>query len=355
MQKRRHVFISALILCLLISLVPTAAFAGMDSESEVVATIGNVEYTDFQEALDAIQDGQTVTLIGDISGGGFTVKDKEGMKYTIDLNGYTISSEEWWSILTVESGTVTIKDGSIFNLNDGDAEMQEDGTYFVNAALWLESGAVLKNLDIKSEGRGAQALVSDTDELITMSGCKVEATAEDFDEIYRTIGFVGYRGSNVKATKCEFYSTNGERAFETSGKAILNNCKASSATFSVIAFEGANVQITKGTYKSCISIEKKAKATINDGYFKDADVPLIVYGTVTIKAGKFYGVNNAVYVDGGKVTVKKGYFSASSGKAWESKKYSKQLDKVFKISKGSKVVQSKWKLGKLGTISVKTK
>lgn len=355
MQKRRHVFISALILCLLISLVPAAAFAGMDSESEVVATIGNVEYTDFQEALDAIQDGQTVTLVSDISGGGFTVKDKEGMKYTIDLNGYTISSDGWWTILTVESGTATIKDGSIINLNEGDPEKTEEGLYDNNTALFVKNKSTLSNLNIISGGKSAFALYIDEDGVVSMSNCKVEATGADYNDEIFTVAAYAYTGASLKATKCEFYAINGNRAVETKGKTVLNNCKASAKYYSVIAFEGANVQITKGTYKSCIYIEEKAKATINDGYFKDPDITLVVYGTVTIKAGKFYGVNNAVYVDGGKVTVKKGYFTASSGKAWESKKYSKQLDKVFKISKGSKVVQSKWKLGKLGTISVKTK
>lgn len=355
MQKRRFVFISTLILCLLISLMPAAAFAGMDSEGAAVATIGDVEYTDFQEALDAVSDGQTITLISDIAGGGFVVNDKDGMSYTIDLNGYTISSDSWWTILTVESGTATIKDGSIINLSDVDPEKNEDGTLDSNTALWVECKANLSNLNIISNGKGATSLYVSGSDKVTMSDCKVEATEQDFDDQLFAMAALFSKDSSVSATKCEFYANEGERAIETNGKTVFNNCKASAKDFSIIAFEGSNVQIKKGTYKSCIRIEEKAKATINDGYFKDAEVPLIVKGTATIKAGKFYGADNAVYVDGGKVTVKKGYFSASSGKAWASTKYAKQLDKVFKISKGSKVAQSKWKTGNLSTISVKIK
>lgn len=355
MQKRRFVFISTLILCLLISLMPAAAFAGMDSEGAAVATIGDVEYTDFQEALDAVSDGQTITLISDIAGGGFIVNDKEGMSYTIDLNGYTISSDSWWTILTVESGTATIKDGSIINLNEVDPKKNEDGTSDYNTALWVKCKATLSNLNIISKGKGAITLFVDGSDKVTMSRCKVEATEQDFDDSSFAMAAFFYKAANVSATKCEFYAKESDRAIETNVKTVLNNCKASAKNYSIIAFEGANVQIKKGTYKACISIEEKAKATINDGYFKDVEVPLVVGGNVTIKAGKFYGADNAVYVDGGKVTVKKGYFSASSGKAWASTKYSKQLDKVFKISNGSKVAQSKWKTGNLSTISVKIK
>lgn len=99
----------------------------------------------------------------------------------------------------------------------------------------------------------------------------------------------------------------------------MSNCKASAKNYAVIAFGGADVRITKGTYKACICIEEKAKATINDGYFKYVEIPLLVEGNVTIKAGKFYGANNAVYVDGGKVA------------------------------------QGKWKTGNLSKISVKNK
>lgn len=355
MQKRRFVFISTLILCLLISLMPAAAFAGMDSEGGAVATIGDVEYTDFQEALDAVSDGQTITLISDIAGGGFIVNDKEGMSYTIDLNGYTISSDSWWTILTVESGTATIKDGSIINLNEVDPEKGEDGIFTCNTALWVECKAELSNLNIISKGKGATALYVDGSDKVSMSNCKVEATETDLEDSCFSVAALFNKASSVSATKCEFYAKEGERAIETSVKTVLNNCKASAKDYSIITFEGANLQIKKGTYKACIRIEKKAKVTINDGYFKDGEIPLIVKGTATIKAGKFYGADNAVYVDGGKVTVKKGYFTASSGKAWASTKYSKQLDKVFKISNGSKVAQSKWKTGNRSTISVKIK
>ena len=82
---------------------------------------------------------------------------------------------------------------------------------------------------------------------------------------------------------------------------------------------------------------------------------LVDEARVSVKDGKFYGVENAVYVNGGKVTVHKGYFSASNGKAWASKKNPTKLDKVFKIAKNAKVAQKNWKSGKKSTIKVTSK
>ena len=107
LQKKKLLSLAA---CLVVSMIPTVAFAGMDEEKEVVALVGNKEYTDFQEALNDVKDGQTITLVDDVLGGGFDTEGKDGIKFTIDLNDYTITNQTgWWDKLALNEGDVTIK------------------------------------------------------------------------------------------------------------------------------------------------------------------------------------------------------------------------------------------------------
>lgn len=354
--QKKKLLLLALAVCLAVSMIPTVAFAGMDEEKEVVALVGNKEYTDFQEAINDVKDGQTITLTDDVLGGGFDTEGKDGIKFTIDLNDYKITNQTgWWNTLMISEGDVTIKNGAIENLSDDEAKKDEDGDWCFDDALYVESKATLKNVKLFANGPGAATLVAAAGSKLIMTGCIVETVGSDQEEdMYAEALYVG-KNAYVKATKCEFYSRNAERAAETFSKTLLTNCKLQAKECSILAFEGADLRISKGSYKGCVYTEINAKTTINGGYFKDQVTALTVFGNVIIKDGKFYGEDNAVYVSSGKVTVHKGYFSAASGKAWGSKKNSKQLDKTFKIAKGSKVVQKNWKTGRMGTIKVKTK
>ena len=52
-----------------------------------VAKIGDVYYTTFSDAVDAVQDGETVTLVSDLTNAGITI-DKQ-CAFTVDFGGYT--------------------------------------------------------------------------------------------------------------------------------------------------------------------------------------------------------------------------------------------------------------------------
>ena len=354
--QKKKLLLLALAVCLAVSMIPTVAFAGMDEEKDVVALVGNKEYTDFQEALNDVKDGQTITLTDDVLGGGFDTEGKDETKFTIDLNNYKITNQTgWWDTLVISEGDVTIKNGTIENLSDSEAKKDEDGVWCYDDALYVKSKATLKNVKLFANGFGATTLIAEDDSKLIMTGCIVENVGSDQSKnMYAEALYVG-KNAYVKATKCEFYSRNAERAAETSSKTLLTNCKLQAKECSILAFEGADLRINKGSYKGRVYIEAGAKVNITGGYFKDQVTALTVYGNVIIKDGKFYGEDNAVYVSGGKVTVHKGYFNAASGKAWESERNPKQLDKTFKIAKGSKVVQKNWKAGRMGTIKVKTK
>lgn len=352
-MRKKRILLLVLVLCLAVSMSPMSAFAGMDEEKEIVALIGNTEYTDFQEAISDVKDGETITLVDDVYGGGFDTTGKEGTKFTIDLNeNKIINSTGWWITLYISGGSsITIKNGSILNTSANEPEEADDGLN-TSTALFVDGRATLRNVNILTNGVGAAAIEVGSKGVLKMTGCKAESLDGDYGDERQAEALFVDEGGYVKATKCEFYALNAERAIDVSSKIVLDRCKAKAASYSVIAFAGSKLQISNGTYKGSVYIGKGASGTINGGYFKDEEVALLVFGSAVIKDGKFYGSDEAVYSGGGKITVHKGYFNASSGKAWTSKLHPTRLDKSFKIAKNSKVVQKNWKSGKRGTIKV---
>ena len=81
-------------------------------ESQSVAQIGDTKYTSLAEAVEAAQDGETVTLLKDTEGRGIVI-DKD---ITIDFNGKTYTITEGNSIEVVEGGVLTVVETGGMNL-----------------------------------------------------------------------------------------------------------------------------------------------------------------------------------------------------------------------------------------------
>ena len=90
-----------------------------------VAKIGNVEYASLEEAIAAVNEGETITLVADVNYENVasatdkttSVNVPAGKKFTLNLNGYTLSgtnsSNGNFSLMTICSGAdVTIEDTS---------------------------------------------------------------------------------------------------------------------------------------------------------------------------------------------------------------------------------------------------
>ena len=236
-MKTKRILLMTLALCLIIIMIPTASFAGMDQEKDVVAMIGNVEYTDLQEAINDVKNGGTIKLVDDVYGGGFDT-EKSGMKFTLDLNdNKIINGNEYWITLGISDCNVTIKNGSI--VNEVGADPETDEYLNICEALYVNGKVTLKNVNLSTNGAGGVAIEVASKGVLNMTGCKVEALGGDSDEngAFAEAVFV-QEGGYIKASKCEFYALNAQRAVETCSKTILNNCKAKALSYSVMAFEG---------------------------------------------------------------------------------------------------------------------
>ena len=80
-----------------------------------IARIGAFLYYTLQDALDAVQDGETITILKDVGLTDIALLTKNN-SYTLDLNGHALSNNgNLTYILSISSGVVAIKNGSILN------------------------------------------------------------------------------------------------------------------------------------------------------------------------------------------------------------------------------------------------
>ncbi len=119
-MKKRHARLGALLLTGALAMQLSAgAFAAQPQ-----AQIGNVQYQTLSKALEAVQNGQTIEVLTNVSNGQLTkLCDVNGQyNITLDLNGHTISEATANSpTITFTAGNIsvapslTIRDGSIVN------------------------------------------------------------------------------------------------------------------------------------------------------------------------------------------------------------------------------------------------
>ncbi|MEE3486647.1 MAG: FctA domain-containing protein [Bulleidia sp.] len=130
--------------------------------TEEPITIGDNGYSTMTEALNAVQDGETIVFHEDVTeDGGVSVP--QDRSFTVDLNGHTYSGSGFFNNYgslaitnTAENAAVFAK--SIFNVNSTDVE----GTVTLTATFWDKGTAVFNNtqaeeLSYQSFGRKAAA------------------------------------------------------------------------------------------------------------------------------------------------------------------------------------------------------
>ena len=96
-----------------------------------VAKIGDVEYASLSKAIDAVQNGGTITLLDDLDLGngavlqvGFSKKD-----FTIDLNSHTLSADGACLIMLHNGSQLTLKNGTL----DGSRCTSYEGVLYISS------------------------------------------------------------------------------------------------------------------------------------------------------------------------------------------------------------------------------
>lgn len=179
----------ALCLALCLGLFPFGALAANetvsseDSNTDYVASVmtdvgETVNYTSLDNALNAAQDGDTVTLLSDVDLGETYVTISKSI--TFDLNGKTLSSSKTWSsdgVLLVKDAAVTVKNGTVNATGIGSCAIR---AYRSGASMTLEAVTATVTSDKSSVmvGDFGSAVIKSGDYQGLYVGIKSQVTLE---------------------------------------------------------------------------------------------------------------------------------------------------------------------------------
>lgn len=135
-------------------------------------------YTSLDDALNAAQDGDTVTLLSDVDLGETYVTI--GKSITFDLNGKTLSSSKAWldyGVLVVKDATVTVKNGTVKAAGDASCAIRAYGS---GASMTLEDVTATVTSDESSVmvGDFGSAVIKSGDYQGLYVGAKSQVTLE---------------------------------------------------------------------------------------------------------------------------------------------------------------------------------
>lgn len=130
----------------------TALATDTGNETTGVAKIGENEYATLEKAFASAQEGDTVTLLANITAD-VMIKAPENIAITLDLNGYTIEAASGVEfVLYITTGdTVTIEDskgnGGIVNNNTYGYGVLNQGTLVINGGSFVGDAALWNGYD----------------------------------------------------------------------------------------------------------------------------------------------------------------------------------------------------------------
>ena len=135
-------------------------------------------YTSLDDALDAVKDGDTITLLSDVDLGETYVTI--GKSITFDLNGKTLSSSKAWldyGVLVVKDATVTVKNGKVKAAEMGSCAIRAYGS---GASMTLEDVTATVTSDESSVmvGDFGSAVIKSGDYQGLYVGAKSQVTLE---------------------------------------------------------------------------------------------------------------------------------------------------------------------------------
>lgn len=274
------------------------AETGGEVTTASVAEVGGKNYSSLQEAINAAQDGKTVTLRTDATED-VTIA---GKNITLDLGGKTLTNTNAGkATLTIAKGaTATVKNGSIVG-GTGFYTIQNNGTTTlkdVTAAAGNTGSSMLDNwgtltIESGSYSGGLNVVKSEEDSTLTINGGKFELS-------YATSGYTGvvFAYGNTTITGGEFIQSltatgrwnhpqvvatgvvEGHTAItRVTGGHFVNKMSGEGIFRGVGKGTSDNFEVSGGTFNKSIS----------EGYCADGFVP-------TRNADGTYGVKESHYV-----------------------------------------------------------
>lgn len=177
---KKRVLSAALSLCLLLTLLPTAALATEDNAT----TPGTSPATTLQEKITAAEKGDTVSLSEDETG---SITVSAGKDITLDLSGHKLTNTADNHTVIIEKGaSLTVLDsseakaGTIDNVSHGKAAVVNHGTFVLNSGSLTRSAeaSTLSEDGNTASGSNSWYVVWNTGSM-TVNGGKILFSADN--------------------------------------------------------------------------------------------------------------------------------------------------------------------------------
>ena len=288
-----------------------------------VASVGDSKYQSLAEAIDAAQNGQTVTLLADATEDVVISKN-----ITLDLGGKTLTNTNAGkATISVTSGTVTVKNGNVvggtdyynievtkdanLTLTDVTATAGNNGSSMIDnyGTLTITSGTYTGGLDTVKNEPNAKLTISGGTFTLT------KGTSKGFTGVVFNYGELTISGGTfIQSDKSAPYAQ----------AQVIHTDKSGSAVPSTV--------ITGGTFKNlCTSSTAWVVRETN----KAADATQVSGGTFNKEVKDYYCADGFIPTKnaGGTYGVKVGQYVAQVG----SKKYETLADAIRLATKGKTI------------------
>lgn len=267
-------------------------------EGKYVAEIGSQGYESLTEAIDAAQDGQTVTLLADATEDVVISKS-----ITLDLGGKTLTNTNGGkATISVTSGTVTVKNGNVVGGND-----------YYNIEVTKGSNANLTLTDVNATAGNTGSSMIDNYGTLTITsgtytgglnvvkseeGSKLTITGGTFTGNYATNGYTAvilvYGDTTISGGEFIQSATNGKwnhpqvvmtgvvegytAITRVTGGNFVNNKSSEGIFHGLGKATSDNFEVSGGTFNKAIS----------EGYCADGFIPTKnADGTYGVKVGQY--------------------------------------------------------------------
>lgn len=306
---KKRALSAALSLCLLLTLLPTAALATEDNAT----TPGPSPATTLQEKITAAKNGDTVSLSADETG---SITVPNGKTITLDLAGHKLTNTADSHTVTVEKGaTLTVMDSSEAKTGTIDNTSHQKGAVVNNGTFVLNSGNLTRSQEASKYDEEKQSDIANGNSwyvvlnhgTMTVNGGKVFFSESNIGYFSSLIANGWYTGSeNTEGTPASLTITDGEF---TGGKITIKNddygvLNIRGGTFSqsgarhFCIYSCNDATISGGTINGtvgCGGYEREDQSSYEQG-------KLVISGDTQVKGGIQTFDNANVSISGGTFT-----------------------------------------------------
>ena len=242
-------------------------YIGIYNPAPYVAQIGETQYETLQAAFNAVADGETITLLTDVTQDDGILFNREGVSAKLDLNEKTLTVNKGSNVnsraIRIDNGTLEVYNGTIAAVGAGTTSSNGTGCY---GAFRVEANGVLNAHDLSLSNARPWGLC------VKICGGEATLTRVTITSSY---------GGGIEVTEANLGT------HSKTGSATLTDCTFTQTGY----FDHCS---------SCLAVSGGSALTINSGtYTSETGYALYVYssgGVITVNGGTFSGNKDGIAI-----------------------------------------------------------